>query len=117
MKKLIFIVVMNILGFELPAFASEFHEHAMCLAQNSNAAFPRLSLQSESAHSNRGVLILMASDGWTQVYSGLLKTSASTIEFREDKQLVSAHFIKTDFKASISFNGDTYLCDERSFGD
>ena len=117
MKKILFGILLTILGFDLPAFATEFQEQAMCNALNADAAFPKISIQSEPSNPHRAILILMASDGWTQVYSGPIKSSKVSLDFTEDAKIVTATFLKDDLKATISFNGDTYVCDGRSFGD
>lgn len=106
----------TILGFEAPASANEFEERAMCVALAANAAFPRISIQKDPANSKRAILILSASDGWTQVYSGPVKETAALLSFAEDKRTVTATFEKNTLKARISFNCDAYECDERSFG-
>ena len=116
MKKIFFGILLTILGFDLPAFGSEFQEQAMCAALNADAAFPKISIQSEPTNPRRAILILSASDGWTQVYSGPIRSTAAVLEFSEDHKVVSAKFLKSALKATISFNGDDYVCDERSFG-
>lgn len=116
MKKILFGILLTLLGFEIPAFASEFQERAMCTALNADAAFPKISIQRDPAQPKRAVLILTASDGWTQVYSGPSRETAATLDFTEDSKVVTATFLKSELKAHISFNGDEYACDERSFG-
>jgi hypothetical protein len=116
MKKIFFGILLTIMGFEVPAFATEFQERAMCAAMNADAAFPRISIQTEPTNPKRAILILSASDGWTQVYSGPIRSSKAGFSFTEDKNVVTATFLKDNLKATISFNGDTYVCDERSFG-
>jgi hypothetical protein len=116
MKKAMLGLVFLILGFEIPAYASEFQEVAMCATTAPNAAFPRISIQAEPGKANRAILILTASDGWTQVYSGPVKSSSAVLAFDEDTHVVSATFSKSTLRAKISFNGDDYICDERSFG-
>lgn len=110
-----------ILGFFLftvgfQASAKEFQEQAMCTSSNPTAAFPRISIQTEPGSPRRALLILSASDGWTQVYSGPVHSTSTSLEFREDTNVISAKFLKSTLRASISFNGDEYVCDERSFG-
>jgi len=116
MKKVILGILLTILGYELPALASEFQEQAMCTSLNLDSSFPRISIQTEAGRAGRAILILSASDGWTQVYSGPVKTSAVSLEFTEDHKVVTAKFLKSTLHATISFNGDEYACDERSFG-
>jgi hypothetical protein len=116
MKKVLFGLALLVIGFEFPAFASEYQEVAMCNAVVEGAAFPRISIQTEPQKQNRAILILTASDGWTQVYSGPVRSSSKALSFVEDAKTVSATFSKIDFKARISFNGDEYVCDSRSFG-
>lgn len=116
MKKLALALLLTVLGYDSSAFAAEYQEFAMCTAVASGAAFPRISIQGEPGRSGRGLLILSASDGWTQVYSGRLQTSGAALMFDEDKHVISASFSKASFQATISFNGDQYVCDERSFG-
>ena len=98
------------------AIAGEFQERAMCDAVDANAAFPRISVQIDPTNSKRGILILQASDGWTQVYSGPVRQDTKSILFKEDKDTIKAIFNKDVFTASITFNNDKYLCDSRSFG-
>ena len=117
MKKIFFGILLTILGFEMPALATEFREQAMCTSTNPAAAFPRISIQTEPTNPKRAILILSASDGWTQVYSGPVRSSKLALAFTEDSNVVTATFLKADLKAHISFNGDDYSCDERSFGD
>lgn len=117
MKKIIFGILLTILGFETPVFGTEFREQAMCVSTNPNAAFPKISIQTETQTTKRAILILAASDGWTQVYSGPIHSTDAELTFTEDKNVISARFLKPDLKAKISFNGDDYICDERSFGD
>lgn len=116
MKKVILGLLLTLLGFDIPTYASEFQEQAMCTSLTADAAFPRISIQTEPGHAGRAILILSASDGWTQVYSGPVKSSAASLEFTEDSRVVTAKFLKSTLHASISFNGDEYVCDERSFG-
>lgn len=98
------------------AVAAEFREHAMCVTSSPDAAFPRISVQTDPTNSKRGILILVASDGWTQVYSGPLRQDTKSIIFKEDRGTVGAIFNKDVFTATITFNNDSYVCDERSFG-
>jgi hypothetical protein len=98
------------------AVAGEFQENAMCISANPDSSFPRISIQTDPANAKRGILILYASDGWTQVYSGPMKQDTKSILFREDKMTVQANFSKDTYSAKITFNGDVYRCDERSFG-
>lgn len=116
MTKLILTVMLTILGFEVPATASEFREQAMCSAKSPTAAFPKISIQIEPANPRRAILILMASDGWTQVYSGPIAQNAASLQFLEDKKTISAVFSKQNLIAHMSFNNDEYICDDRSFG-
>ena len=116
MKKLIFALIITMLGFEVPAAASEFQEQAMCSAVSPTAAFPRISIQTEPSNVKRAILILTASDGWTQVYSGPIVQNAASLNFREDKRTISAVFSKLNLAAHMSFNNDDYVCDTRSFG-
>jgi hypothetical protein len=117
MKKFVFVILLTILGFEMPAFSTEFREQAMCTSLNPDAAFPRISIQTEPLNLKRAILILVASDGWTQVYSGPIHSTKLALSFVEDGRVVTATFLKTDLKAHISFSGDDYVCDSRSFGD
>ncbi len=116
MKKIFLTIVLLILGFEVPAMAGEFQEKAMCIATTPNAAFPKISIQQDPANAKRAILILTASDGWTQVYSGPIAQSATMLAFKEDKRTITATFNKDKFQAKMSFNSDDYACDERSFG-
>ncbi len=116
MKKIFFAILLTMLGFEMPALATEYREQAMCSSTNPGAAFPRISIQTEPSNSKRALLILAASDGWTQVYSGPVNSTKVELSFTEDGNVVTATFFKEDLKAHISFNGDDYICDERSFG-
>ena len=98
------------------AVAGEYQERAMCTAVEATAAFPKISVQVDPTNAKRGILILQASDGWTQVYSGPLRQDTKSILFKEDSDTVRAIFNKDVFTASITFNNDRYLCDQRSFG-
>jgi hypothetical protein len=98
------------------AKAGEFREQAMCTTAKSNASFPRISLQIDPGSNARGILILYANDGWTQVYSGPILENSKALSFIEDAKVVTAIFDKIGYRAKISFNGDEYSCDERSFG-
>lgn len=110
------LVFFSILVTSSIAIAGEFQENAMCVSENASASFPRISVQTDPGKPNRGILILYASDGWTQVYSGAIQHSAKQIRFNEDQKTIAATFEKSLYSAKISFNNDTYLCDERSFG-
>ena len=116
MRKLFLAIVLLFLGFEVPATAAEFQEQAMCAAASSAAAFPKISLQRDPANSRRAILILTASDGWTQVYSGPIAETSAKLDFAEDQQTVTATFSKQTLTARMSFNNDDYVCDTRSFG-
>ena len=116
MAKLILTFTLLVLGFEVPAFASEFQEQAMCAAISSTAAFPKISIQVDPTNKKRAILILSANDGWTQVYSGPIAQSAKTLAFKEDTKVITATFDKDALKAKMSFNNDEYICDARSFG-
>lgn len=106
------------LAFHTPsiAVAGEFQENAMCVSVKPDAAFPKISVQTDPLNAKRGILIMQASDGWTQVYSGPMHQDTKSIVFREDKKVVQAIFNKDVYTASITFNKDEYNCDERSFG-
>ena len=108
--------ILTVFGFSIPAFAAEYREVAMCSAVSDTAAFPRISIQTEPGQTKRAILILVASDGWTQVYSGPVTSTATALVFDEDSHAVNATFLKTSLRATISFAGDEYICDERSFG-
>lgn len=98
------------------AVAGEFQEQAMCSSVKADAAFPRISVQVDPTNAKRGLLILQASDGWTQVYSGSIRQDTKTILFKEERETIKAIFNKDVYTASMTFNADEYLCDERSFG-
>jgi hypothetical protein len=116
MNKLIFAIMLSILYSAHLAHAGEYQEIAMCESVNVKSNFPRISVQLDPKSPARAILILYASDGWTQVYSGPAKENSKALSFIEDKKIVSAIFDKIAFRAKISFNKDLYRCDERSFG-
>lgn len=109
-------LLMTALSTPSIAVAGEFLENAMCTSVKPDAAFTKISVQTDPTNSKRGILILQASDGWTQVYSGPMHQDTKSILFREDKKVIQAIFNKDVYSASITFNQDEYVCDERSFG-
>jgi hypothetical protein len=83
-----------------------------CVPDKADAAFTSISIQGDTDHKDKGLMVQVASDGLIDVFEAKLTKKPKGLEIKlSDGRVLFADYSTTDAAAVIKYNGVIYSCD------
>lgn len=83
-----------------------------CIPDNKDAAFSAISIQGDTVHKDRGLMVQVASDGLMDVFAVKFEKKAKGLQIKlSDGRILFADYNSPDAAAIIKYNDAIYSCE------